>query len=169
MPCIQNMAKYDRERGYSAVYHNKRPTYINVKVCDEWLIFSNFREWWIEHHIDGYQLDKDLLVPNNMTYSPDTCVYVPRWLNIFIIDSGASRGQHKIGVHLCKRNKLYSAQCNGSKIKSRSWLGYFNTENEAYNAWLNRKLEIALELKPEMDEIDLRIYPNVVDIIKSAG
>ena len=154
-------------RGYSAVYHNKRPTYTDVKVCDGWLVFSNFREWWVEHHIDGYQLDKDLLVPNNTIYSPGTCAYVPRWLNLFIIDSGASRGQHKIGVHLCKRNNLYSAKCNGSKIKSRSWLGYFNTENEAHTAWLNRKLEIALELKPEMDEIDLRIYPNVIGIIKS--
>lgn len=36
-----------------------------------------------------------------------------------------------------------------------------------HTAWLNRKLEIALELKPEMDEIDLRIYPNVIGIIKS--
>ncbi len=30
-------------RSYSAVYHNKRPTYTDVKVCDGWLLFSNFR------------------------------------------------------------------------------------------------------------------------------
>ena len=30
-----------------------------------------------------------------------------------------------------------------------------------------RKLEIASELKPEMDEIDVRIYPNIVNIVKN--
>lgn len=51
--------------------------------------------------------------------------------------------------------------------KKNDNLGYFDNELDAHSAWLTRKLEIALDLKPEMDEIDLRIYLNVVEIIKS--
>lgn len=36
------------------------------------------------------------------------------------------------------------------------------------DAWLNYKLSLADKLKPDMDAIDNRIYPNVVTIIKAA-
>ena len=47
-------------------------------------------------------------------------------------------------------------------------LGYFDTPEAAHLAWRNRKLELALELKPKMDEIDTRIHPRVVEIIRNA-
>lgn len=36
---------------------NKRKyhlAYAGCKVCDEWLTFNNFREWYIKNHVDGY-------------------------------------------------------------------------------------------------------------------
>ena len=32
-----------------------------AKVCEEWFLYSNFKKWYDENHIEGYQLDKDKL------------------------------------------------------------------------------------------------------------
>lgn len=154
-------------RSCAKEYKNKNPTYENVIICDEWLIFSNFRKWFIENHIDDYHLDKDILSLGSKIYSPETCIYVPRWLNNFITSSNGSRGKYKIGVCWDKVKHKFSAQCNNPITRQRGHVGYFNNETDAHMAWLDRKLSIALELKPEMDIIDLRIYPNIVDIIIS--
>lgn len=47
--------------GDNKVEHKKWPSYIGVTVCDEWRSFMKFREWWLENHVDGWQIDKDLL------------------------------------------------------------------------------------------------------------
>src|SRR5574343_465145 len=153
-------------RAYSQKYHDKKPTYTGVNVCNDWIIFSNFREWFIENHVDNCQLDKDLLVTGNKTYSPETCIFVPQWLNCFITNAGAARGKHLIGVYWGEHVMKFIARCSNPITKKQEHLGCFESETEGHIAWLSRKLEIALELKPEMDEIDLRIYPNVVEIIK---
>lgn len=155
------------ERVYDEKQRKDYPTYGDVVVCEEWLTFSNFREWFIENHIDNYQIDKDLLVIGNKIYSPDTCIYTPSWLNSFTIDVGSRRGNYKIGVSWDSTKQKFLSRCSHPKTKIQSTLGRFDNEEQAYLAWLNRKLEIALELKYEMDTIDLRIYPNVVEIIKS--
>lgn len=51
---------------------------------------------------------------------------------------------------------------------SKTNLGLFSTPDLAHQSWKTAKLGIALERKPEMDDIDLRIYPNVVDVINRA-
>ena len=38
----------------------------------------------------------------------------------------------------------------------------------AYQAWRNRKLKIAAELKSKMDDIDVRIYPRIIEIISNS-
>ena len=151
-------------RAYNVRYKEKNPTYKDVTVCEEWLTFSNFREWFISNHVDDYELDKDLLFVGNRVYSPKFCVFVPNWVNAFTTDSSANRGNYKIGVHWDISNNSFRSRCSNPKTKKREHLGLFKTEHEAYNAWLKRELELALELKPEMDEIDLRIYPNIVEI-----
>lgn len=143
------------------------PTYREVSVCDEWLMFSNFRKWFIENHVDGYAIDKDLLLPKNKIYSPDTCIFVPTWLNSFTVDCGARRGKCLIGVTWNDKRGKFIARCHDPKTKKQKNLGGFLTEQEAYDCYLTRKLEIASELRPEMDKIDVRIYPNVVYIIKN--
>lgn len=156
-------------RAYNQRYNTKHPTYGAVTVCDEWLIFSNFRRWFIENHVDCCELDKDILSKENKIYSPETCIYVPQWLNKFTTNRKSKRGKYLIGVSWDLKSDKFRAQvsnCNPAGNK-KEYLGVFDNELEAYNAWLTRKLEIALELKPEMDIIDLRIYPNVVEIIKN--
>lgn len=66
------------ERCYSELYQKKRPTYIGCTVCDEWHNFQNFAEWYYKNKTDGYDLDKDIKISGNKTYSPDTCLFVTK-------------------------------------------------------------------------------------------
>ena len=154
-------------RAYSAKYHAKNPTYSGVKVCEEWKNLCAFRDWWMVNQVDGWQLDKDLLT-ENCEYSDESCIYIPQWLNKFTTDRCAARGAHPIGVSFHKGTGRFLAQCNNHITKNREHLGYFATPEEAHLAWRTRKLELALELKPKMVSIDLRIYPRVVEIINNA-
>lgn len=155
------------KRTYSSKYHAKRPTYSGVTVCDEWQSFMSFRGWWIENQVDGWQVDKDILSDAGV-YSHETCIFVPAWLNSFTLDSGSLRGVYPIGVAFHKGTGRFQAGCRNPMSKKREHLGYFDTPEAAHLAWRNRKLELAIELKPKMDEIDIRIYPRVVEIINNA-
>lgn len=156
-------------RCYSEKSRFRHPTYADVTVCDEWLKASNFVAWQkTQYREEGWQLDKDLLVVRNKVYSPETCMYIPRWLNVFTSDGGAARGKYLIGVSYHKISKKLVAQCRNPVSGRTEYLGLFEDEMEAHLAWRKRKLEHALTLKPEMDAIDLRIYPNVLIIIKFA-
>ena len=155
------------KRAYSNNYHAKYETYKSVSVCEEWHSFMSFRGWWLESQVDGWQVDKDILSDAGV-YSPEKCIFVPAWLNSFTLDSGSARGEYPIGVAFHKCTGKFRAQCCNPMSKKYEHLGLFTTPEEAHLAWLNRKLEIALELKPKMDEIDLRIYPRVIEIINNA-
>ena len=154
-------------RAYSPKFHAVNPTYIGVTVCEEWHSFSAFRTWWLSNYRDDGHLDKDLLAVGNREYGPSACIYVPRWLNNFTTDSGASRGELPIGVYLCKQTGKYRSRCCNPITGKQRNLGRFTTPEAAHEAWLKCKLELAAQLKPEMDAIDQRIYPNVVTIIKA--
>ena len=148
--------------------HAAHPTYSDVTVCKEWHSFTAFRTWWLENYREGGHLDKDMLSVGNREYGPDSCIYVPQWLNSFTIDSAASRGELPIGVSFCNKTGMYQSNCSNPITGKQHRLGYFTAHEEAYEAWIKRKLELAAHLKPEMDAIDQRIYPNVVTIIKAA-
>lgn len=127
------------QRAYCPKGHARRPTYIGCSVAEEWLEYQNFAEWFENHDYSncGYQLDKDLLLPGNKLYTPDRCVFVPQQLNNLLLDCGAARGQYPRGVNFIKRNNKFVAKMaiNG-KLK---YLGRFDTELEAYNAYKEAK------------------------------
>lgn len=134
------------ERCYSAGYQERHPTYRGCTVSKEWHTFSNFRAWMEEQDWEGKQLDKDLLIEGNKTYSSDTCVFVTQAVNKFTADSGAARGEWLIGVYWDKEKGKFKTQCSNPFTKKREHLGLFTSEQEAHEAWLKRKLELAHEL-----------------------
>lgn len=152
------------KRGFSKKYKEKFPTYKEVEVCEEWLTFSNFRKWWLENHVDNYELDKDLLIMDNKIYSPRTCIYIPSWLNSFLTNCD-SKGECKTGVHKV-RNK-YRAECQNQRTKNREHLGYFDTEEDAFQAWKTYKISTVEERKEELDNIDPRLYTSLIEKVKS--
>ena len=134
------------ERCYSTKYQDKYPTYKGCTVSKEWLTFSVFKNWMEKQDFVDKQLDKDLLIEGNKVYSPETCVFVTKAANMFTIDSGASRGEFLIGVTWGKKAGKFQAQCGNPFTKKSEYLGYFTCEQEAHEAWLKRKLELAYEL-----------------------
>ena len=138
----ENMLK----RCYSVRWQEKNPSYIGCSVAEEWLVFSAFKNWMEKQEWEGGQLDKDLLVEGNKVYSAEACVFVTRAVNMFAIDSGASRGEWPIGVDWHKGKKKFRALCSNPLTKKRGHIGYFDCEQEAHKAWLKRKTELAHEL-----------------------
>lgn len=151
-------------RAYSDKSHKKHPTYIGVTVCDEWLSFSAFRAWWIKNYVEDCEIDKDI-IGSGKVYSPDGCLFVPAWLNTFILDARASRGEWPIGVYFDSESGKFMAQCRNPITRKNKKLGRFKDPLEAHEAWRARKIEMAGDLKCKMDDIDIHIYPRIVDII----
>ncbi len=106
-------------RCYSSKAQIKMPTYIDCSVCEEWLSFSNFKIWFDENYVEGFHLDKDILVQGNKVYSPEFCRFVPQYLNKLLTDCGNARGDLPLGVaeskpdHKTRKiNSTYKALCN---------------------------------------------------------
>lgn len=104
--------------------------YNNCTVCDEWLLFSNFRKWMIEQDWENKSLDKDILVKGNREYHPDKCCFVHRDINALFTSAGKVRGEYPIGVTFDKATDRFIAKI-AMYGKSRS-LGRFNNVTDAY-------------------------------------
>lgn len=133
-------------RCYSAKFQERNPTYKGCTVSDNWLTFTNFKNWMEKQDFEGKQLDKDLIIKGNKLYNPDTCVFVSPLVNSFTIDRGASRGEWTIGVSWDKCKNKFKSLCSNPFTKKQEHLGYFDSEQDAHKAWLKRKLELAHEL-----------------------
>jgi len=147
-------------------YQDRFPTYKGIVVCNEWRSFSAFRAWWVINHVDGWELDKDILTDSGV-YSPRNCIYVPKWLNAFNNERKSARGDLPIGVDF--HRGMYRSRCKNPITMRGEHLGYFKCKIEAMSAWMRRKLDLAYELKNEMDSIDKRIYHRIVSIISNAS
>lgn len=122
-------------RGYDNNVKVRQPTYQDCSVCDEWRYFSNFKRWFDENYVEGYVLDKDILVKGNKIYSPETCCFVPEEINVIFTKRQRYRGKYPIGVHKDRKSYIASVSQYGTK----KYIGSFKTEKEAYNAYKKLK------------------------------
>ena len=153
----QNMLR----RCYSDSSKKKRPTYEGCGVSDNFKSFEYFYEWCqkqIGFGVASFELDKDLLVKGNKIYSEDSCIFIPKEINSLLIKSVASRGVYLIGVCWSKTHKTFKAQVSKNKGKSE-YLGYYNTEIEAFNAYKTAKESFIKEqANVWKSQIDPRAY-----------
>ena len=148
-------------RCFDDEYKKQHKTYEHVTCCNEWLLFSNFNLWWKNHYVEGWHLDKDILIPGNLTYSPEACVYVPPHLNNFVTARNASRGDLPIGVSFNKGSGAYQAHIgdgNGRTV----FLGYFSSVIEAHQAWKNEKIKQAKQMKGLCDSIHPMLFDGLM-------
>jgi hypothetical protein len=145
-------------RSYSPAYHARQPTYIGVTVCEEWHSFTAFRAWMMTQDWQGKHLDKDIIVPGNRVYSPDTCVFVPPALNSLLTDSAAARGEYPIGVYWNKWSKKFLARI--AIAGHQRCLGYFTCPHEAHMAWRKAKVRLIRDAAREQD--DPRVYAGLM-------
>lgn len=149
------------KRCYSPSHHNKHPSYKSCTVCDEWHNFQSFAAWYESNYpkSGGADLDKDIKVIGNKTYSPETCLFVPSSVNKFILDRGAKRGEFMIGVCWSKSAGRFTSSCRNPMSGRMEHLGCFDCEIKAHLAWRERKSMLCemLARKQERPEVTLAL------------
>lgn len=134
------------ERCYSKEQEKRYPTYVGCSVIADWLYFMTFREWMMQKDWSGKYLDKDTIVKGNKEYGPDTCAFVSKRVNNFVLDNAKTRGLYPLGVYWNKNAGKFMAQC-GDK-----YLGLFDTQEEASVSYKEAKREQAVELANEQTD-----------------
>ena len=124
------------ERCYGSNKTQRNRSYEDCDVCDEWLLFSNFKEWYDEtapEKIKEYHLDKDLFSAKyNKIYSPKTCCFLPKEINILLVRNKKRRGNLPIGVSIDKRTNSF--RCCLS-INGKTFCRYAKDKTEAFNVY----------------------------------
>ena len=136
-------------RCYDPNFQIKTPTYKDVEVCAQWHNFSVFSLWFYRYYPrDGldYELDKDVLCGSDKVYGPDTCLFLPRELNIFMardIRSNNTSGHR--GVTWNKLRSRWIARIY--KEEKHCSLGSFKNIDEAAEAYRVAREKRARELQ----------------------
>ena len=149
-----------QKRCYDPKYHEKRQTYKNCKVCEEWNNYQVYAKWHNENYYEvegqAMALDKDILNKGNKVYSPETCVFVPVSINSLFVKCDNKRGQYPIGVDK-HRNKFRAKLRKG--IGKTIVLGTYDTVEEAFQAYKKAKEQYIKEVAEEYkDKIPYRLY-----------
>jgi hypothetical protein len=124
------------KRCYSDNTQGWKPTYRGCRVCEEWKTFSNFKKWFDENYIAGYQIDKDILFPGNRVYSPETCCFVTAETNTCIRWRKREVGDLLLGVHQPRNSKKFVATMSNKN------LGTYFSEEEAHAVYCAAKREV---------------------------
>lgn len=111
-----------------AVQHNA-----GCSVVKEWLSFTTFEKWFTDSYVEGWKLDKDILVPGNRVYGPETCVFVTQALNSLLLDCRVARGKYPLGVCFHKATQKYTATIHTGA--GQRHLGCFTAPLAAHQAW----------------------------------
>lgn len=141
-------------RSYAAAYHDKKPSYVGCSVHEAWHDFQCFGEWAVHQvgwgEID-FQIDKDLLGGGSKVYGPDTCVMLPRKINMVLQTRSFKDDGLPCGVHWDSERELYVGQSKGSKPPKR-----FASVEQAYVHYKEAKefrvMELAEIYKGRIDE-----------------
>lgn len=147
--CNMKLRCYDESQRW------KYPTYAGCEVCEEWMHDSSaFIDWHNNqtYRQDGWELDKDFLAPSmpGKLYSPETCCYLPGWVNALFVDRAALRGAYPLGVTL-----KHITQSGGERFEvqiSRGYadgysdsIAYCDNPIEGYSEYLIAKSEWVVE------------------------
>lgn len=142
------------------VEYTRNICYVDCSVQPEWESLQNFSDWYFssEFKDSKWQLDKDILVPGNRKYGPETCVIVPPEVNRFFIlrnnKSGLPMGvseQHSGG---------YQSAIHYNKNSVA--LGTYETPEEAHDQFCIAKNKVGKILCEKWDGL---LDPRVLDIL----
>lgn len=115
-----------------------------VKVCEEWLNFQNFAEWYESNYYDipneRLHIDKDIKSSECKLYSPDTCILIPQSINEVIRENYRKAQDSDLPVTIRRCDKGY-------KVKFRKDnLGEYETVEECIDIYNKKKVDYIKEL-----------------------
>ncbi len=147
-------------RCFCKKYQSRQPTYEKCFISENFKNYSYFYDWCqnqIGFDQEGWQLDKDIPLKGNTIYSEDTCVFVPKDLNVLLEKSEALRGNTPIGVSYDANRRKYKAQI---KIFGKNcFIGRFGSYEDAFAAYKARKEEYIKDVANKyIESIDPRAY-----------
>lgn len=141
-------------------YVKETPTYAGC--TNDFSCFQEFKEWaeaqpgFYRKDSRGkwWHLDKDLMIPGNKSYSPNTCMFVPAKINTLLGACNATRGKWPLGVYLDGRRGNWKSQCSDGSGKSKH-IGCFKCPTQAHRAWQKYKSEIVMHFALNDQEVAL--------------
>lgn len=153
------------QRCYDEKFIKDFPTYTKAVTSENFNNYDWFYEWCnkqIGFGLEGFELDKDLLVKGSKVYSEDTCVFLPKEINNVLIKRDNDRGNYLLGVDFSKATGEFRSRLN---IHGKSThLGYYKTELEAFNAYKIAKENYIKELAEKYKhQIDQRAYNALIN------
>lgn len=147
-------------RCYDPYYINddRRLSYVDCFVCEEWHNFQNFAKWYEENYYEideeKMHLDKDILIKGNKIYSPETCIFVPSRINVMFTKGKRNRGEYPIGVSYYPQTNKLKVCCSvidkNGKRKTKH-LDYFPL-NKPFQAFYTYKIFKENYIKQVADE-----------------
>jgi hypothetical protein len=111
----------------------------------------------------GRHLDKDILIPGNKLYSPETCIFVPTEINNLLNSAAAiipqfNSSSSALPTGVFRSPKGVSFYAKISKYGQTVYLGSFSSPERAYEAFRKAKGRYMLELANSLVDIsDLHI------------
>ena len=152
-------------RCYSNNYHGYK-NYKYVEVCDEWIYFQTFAEWFYENYYtienDTIVLDKDyktFAYNLNKNYTPKNCIFIPQIFNKIITFQHEVTLNLPVGVKRATNNKTPYTIETLKKYNDKRLL--FSNVEDAYEAYLNRVYE---HLKCNMQIYDKKISDEILQV-----
>ncbi len=149
------------ERCYSN--YRSRPTYNGCAICDEWMNFQIFGDWYDlnydEFLMKDWHLDKDILFAGNKIYSPNTCCFVPKEINALFKTNNIVNSIYGDGVYKKKNRFVSMIGIFGKRIH----LGSFLTHNEAFEVYKNNKKSYIIHVANLWkDKISVDVYNSMI-------
>lgn len=129
------------------IFDDLRPDYAGLTLHEDWLSFMNFRDWAEYKMLPGTVLDKDILVPGNREYGPESCAFVLQDTNMLFTRAKERELPRGVDKNMGRYRATY-----GTRL-----LGRFDTAEQAHAAWRGAKAQAIIEAS--FKEKDPRIPP----------
>lgn len=138
--------------------------YVDCHICEEWFDFDNFYDWFQDNYYEienqSVNLDKDLLSGDKKMYSPSTCCFLPKEINIVLGHCG-----HMI---LGKYNNSGKIYCHAISDGVTSKRLFADSIEEVYDFVIGRhNTKVRLLAEKYKDVLPANIY-NVLSTIDFA-
>lgn len=157
------------KRCYDRKYYSLNTTYKDCTVDARWHVFSAFKEWFDRNYIDGYQLDKDIMVPGNKVYGPDTCCFVPAWINTLILTSNEKqKSKYGTGV-IRKRSGEYMVAMSMFGKRTRLRDTYHSAKEATRAYWKTKRQHIRLVAMEAYEQgyVNEEVYAALIRLTRS--